>query len=116
MSRVDVDAGYELPWTDGPLRSLIDKRLGKRGEKTGPVDLSSAWDAAHYGLDKVRVLKPVTIGDGVRIRDRIGLIDVVDKGEGRKLCKTSHLIEAEGEADPAFYAEFLAYWYPKTAA
>ena len=33
----------------------------------------------NYGLDKVRVLKPVVIGDGVRLRSHISLLDVQDK-------------------------------------
>ena len=67
----------------------------------------------NYGLDKVRVLRPVTIGDGIRLRSRITLKNVEDKGEGKKLCSTAHLIEIEGSDEPAAYAEFLAYWYPK---
>jgi len=69
----------------------------------------------NYGLDKVRILRPVVIGDGVRLRSRISLKSVEDKGEGRKLCATSHLIEVEGSDEPAAYAEFLSYWYPKAA-
>ncbi|MEQ9638510.1 MAG: MaoC/PaaZ C-terminal domain-containing protein [Alphaproteobacteria bacterium] len=66
----------------------------------------------NYGLDKVRVLRPVMIGDGVRLRDRIILLAATDKGEGRKLLKTEHLIEADDGPDPAVYAEYLNYWYP----
>jgi acyl dehydratase len=83
--------------------------------ETGGMDPPDGDYHLNYGLDKVRVLNPVTIGDGVRLRDRIGLLNVVDKGEGRKLCTTSHLFEVEGEAEPAAYAEFLCYWYPKQA-
>jgi acyl dehydratase len=36
----------------------------------------------NYGLDKVRVLKPVVIGDGVRLRSHISLLDVAAKGNG----------------------------------
>ena len=35
----------------------------------------------NYGLDKVRILRPVTIGDGIRLRSRITLKSVEDKGE-----------------------------------
>jgi len=68
----------------------------------------------NYGLDKVRILRPVTIGGGIRLRSRITLKSVEDKGEGKKLCSTAHLIEVEGSDEPAAYAEFLAYWYPKS--
>ncbi|NKC16497.1 MAG: MaoC family dehydratase [Gammaproteobacteria bacterium] len=44
-----------------------------------PADASRSLN---YGMDKVRVLQPVVIGDGVRLRDRITLLDVSDKGGG----------------------------------
>lgn len=68
----------------------------------------------NYGMDKVRVLRPVITGDGVRIRDRVKLMDVVDRGDGRKLIKTSHEFEVDGQEGPAVYAEYLNFWFPKT--
>ena len=68
----------------------------------------------NYGLDKVRVLRPVVIGDGVRLRARVSFIDVIDKGEGRRILKTGNLIEQDGHREPALYAEYLSHWYPKT--
>lgn len=70
----------------------------------------------NYGMDKVRMMRPVLIGDGVRLRDRITLLDVADKGEGRRLLKTGHQIEADDKDEPAMYAEYLSYWFPKTGA
>jgi acyl dehydratase len=72
-------------------------------------------DGAHslnYGLDKVRVLKPVVIGDGVKIRSHVSLLSVVDKGNGERLLKTCHELEADGIEGRVLYAEYLAYWYP----
>ena len=70
----------------------------------------------NYGTDKVRVLQPVLIGDGIRLRDRMTLIDVIDKGEGKRILKTGNVIEVEGMDEPALYAEYLSYWFTKTAA
>lgn len=67
----------------------------------------------NYGLDKVRVLKPVIIGDGVRLRSHISLLDVQPKPKGEYLLKTCHDIEVQGMADRALYAEYLTYWFPK---
>ncbi|HKI75456.1 MAG TPA: MaoC/PaaZ C-terminal domain-containing protein [Pseudomonadales bacterium] len=67
----------------------------------------------NYGMDKARILTPVVIGDGVRLRDRIGVMDVQDKEEGRRLIKTSHHIEAEGLDKPAAYVEYLNLWRPR---
>ena len=38
-------------------------------------------DPLNYGVDKVRILKPIIIGDGVRLRSHISLIEVVPKKE-----------------------------------
>ena len=71
-------------------------------------------DGAHplnYGLDKVRVLQPVLIGDGVRLRSHISLLDVTDKGNGESLLKTCHEIEVEAVEGTVLYAEYLTYWF-----
>jgi acyl dehydratase len=67
----------------------------------------------NYGLDKVRVLQPVVIGDGVRLRSHISLLDATDKGNGEFLLKTCHEVEVEGIEDRVLYAEYLTYWFPK---
>lgn len=75
-------------------------------------------DGAHslnYGLDRVRVLKPVLVGEGVRIRSHVTLLDVVDKGRGEKLLKSAHAMEADNTSGTVLYAEYLNYWFPKQA-
>ena len=67
----------------------------------------------NYGMDKVRILRPVLIGEGVRLRDRISVLDVKDKGEGRRLVKTGHQIETDGEEEPAAWIEYLNFWHPR---
>ncbi len=79
---------------------------------------SGSWpeDGAYplnYGLDKVRILQPVIIGDGVHLRSHISLLDVTDKGDGQYLLKTCHEIEAKGVEGSVVYAEYLTYWFPK---
>ena len=75
-----------------------------------PIDGQSPLN---YGLDRVRILQPVVIGDGVRLRSHITLVDATDKGNGEYLVKTSHEIEAQGVDGYAAYAEYLTYWFPK---
>ncbi len=73
-------------------------------------------DGAHplnYGLDKVRVLQPVVIGDGVSIRSHITLVGAEDKGNGEVLLKSAHELEAKGVEKPVLYAEYLNYWFPR---
>lgn len=67
----------------------------------------------NYGMDKVRVLSPVVIGDGVNLRSHLSLLDVTDKGKGEYLLKTCHEIEVQGQEGRALYAEYLTYWFPK---
>lgn len=67
----------------------------------------------NYGMNKVRILNPVLVGDGVRLCDRICVLDVQDKGEGKRLITTSHHIEAQGSDKCAAYVEYLNLWHPK---
>ena len=73
-------------------------------------------DGSHslnYGLDKVRVLKPVVIGEGVRLRSHVSVLEVKDKPDGQRLIKSRHEVE-EAEIDgPVLYAEYLSHWFPK---
>jgi acyl dehydratase len=62
--------------------------------------------ALNYGADKVRFITPVRAG--ARIRDRIMLVGVEDKGGGRLLMTTRHTVEIEGAEKPALVADTLA--------
>lgn len=61
--------------------------------------------ALNYGLDKVRFLSPVKVGS--RVRNRIRLLSIEDKGQGRVLIVTENTIEIEGETRPALIAAAL---------
>jgi acyl dehydratase len=60
----------------------------------------------NYGLEKVRFLAPVR--SGKRVRNRIKLAAVDDRGRGRYLVTTDNTIEIEGETKPALLASALA--------
>ena len=68
-----------------------------------PADAAAVLN---YGLDRVRFVSAVRVGS--RVRDRIRLVDVEQRGLDRVLLKTEHTIEVEGEAKPALVAELLA--------
>ena len=78
--------------------------------KATPKDGSHSLN---YGLDKVRILKPVLIGDGVRLRSVVSLLACTEKGAGKFLVKTCHEVEAEDVEGTVMYAEYLAYWFQK---
>lgn len=69
----------------------------------GPLGVSQALN---YGGDKLRFLAPVK--SGARIRDRMVLTALEDKGQGRLLVTTEHTVEIENEAKPALIASTLA--------
>jgi len=60
----------------------------------------------NYGMEKVRFLAPVR--SGKRVRNRIKLAAVDDRGSGRYLVTTDNTIEIEGEIKPALLASALA--------
>ena len=61
--------------------------------------------ALNYGLDKVRFLSPVKVGS--RVRNRIRLLSIEGKGQGRLLIATENTIEIDGETRPALIAAAL---------
>ena len=61
--------------------------------------------ALNYGLDKVRFLSPVKVDS--RVRNRVKVLSVEDKGDGRTLIATGNTIEIEGETKPALIASAL---------
>ncbi|MEJ6023217.1 MaoC family dehydratase [Ramlibacter sp. PS4R-6] len=67
----------------------------------------AARQVVNYGLDKVRFVAPVRAGR--RVRNRIRIIDVVEKGPGCHLLTTEHTIEIENEPKPALVAISLVY-------
>jgi len=73
-----------------------------------PID---GEDPLNYGLDKVRILKPIIIGDGVRLRSQMRLLAAEPKSDGDYLLKVGNDIEAEGHEGIAIYAEYLTYWH-----
>ena len=61
--------------------------------------------AVNYGLDRVRFLTPVKAG--ARIRARVTVLSVEERGPHHRLVKTKNVVEIEGEERPAMIAETL---------
>lgn len=68
-----------------------------------PGDASAGLN---YGLDKVRFMTPVKAGS--RVRSRVTIESVENKGGGRTLVKAMNVLEIEGEDKPALVAQTLA--------
>lgn len=73
-----------------------------------PANLQAAFN---YGLDKVRFVTAVKVGQKVRLR--VSLISLEDKGPGQYLMKISNVLEIEGEEKPALIAETLAMLFER---
>ncbi|HTC16067.1 MAG TPA: MaoC family dehydratase [Steroidobacteraceae bacterium] len=66
----------------------------------------SPKSVVNYGIEKVRFYAPVR--SGKRVRNRIKLLAVDDRGNGRYLVSTENTMEIEGEIKPALLANTLA--------
>lgn len=65
-----------------------------------------AKQVVNYGIEKVRFLAPVRAGK--RVRNRVKIVAVDDKGSGRWLLTTENTVEIEAEDKPALIATTLA--------
>lgn len=107
-ARAASDGGYPGTLAHGFLiLSLINKAIDSAGLR--PTDSPYALN---YGVDKVRFLKPMPIGDGFRIRDRISLVEAEMRDAGL-FTRTKHAFEIEGVDGPTVVAEYLAVWVPE---
>jgi acyl dehydratase len=69
------------------------------------LQLPGVLGGLNYGLDRVRFLTPVKCG--ARIRNRVKMLGMEDKGAGRTLITNESTMEIEGEAKPALIATTL---------
>jgi acyl dehydratase len=74
------------------------------------ADIFAGATAFNYGLDKVRFIAPVRAG--ARVRNRIRLLAVEAKPEGRWLLTSENSFEIEGEDKPALIAVSLVMILP----
>ncbi len=129
QARVDrfADATYHTHWlhTD-PARAEAESAYGGTvahgflilGLINHAIDLcglrpTDSPYALNYGVDRVRFLKPMRIGDGFRVRDRISLLETELRETGL-FTRTGHTFEIEGEEDaPCVVAEYLSVWTRK---
>jgi acyl dehydratase len=65
--------------------------------------------AINYGMNKLRFVNPVQVDS--KVRDKVSLTNVEEKGGGRVLVTTTHTVEIEGEEKPAYIAETLTMFF-----
>jgi acyl dehydratase len=64
----------------------------------------------NYGMERVRFIAPVPCN--ARVRNRIRLLAVTSKGDGRVLVSTENTVEIEGQEKPALVAQVLLMALP----
>ncbi len=102
---VDVErARRESPWGTTIAHGYLTLSLLPSLQFSTDVIPADVSQVINYGLDKLRFIAPVKVGK--RIRNRVILLSVEDKGQGR-LLKTQNTVEIEGEDRPAMVAETL---------
>jgi acyl dehydratase len=104
--RAKRESPFKGPIAHGYLTLSL---LGSLSQEVGvvPADAAAGFN---YGLDKVRFLTPVRAG--ARVRLRVTLERVEDKGGGQLLVRTRNAVEIEGADKPALIAEALALIVP----
>ena len=104
---VDVErARRESPYGGTIAHGYLTLSLAASLSIEAGVIPSDAAAALNYGLDKVRFIAPVRTG--ARVRNRVVLIAVENKSDGRVLLTLGNTIEIDGETKPALVAESLA--------
>lgn len=68
----------------------------------------------NYGIDRLRFTNVVLVGS--RIRARVVLADVKERGPGRYLVTTTNTVEVEGDEKPAVVADWLNLWVKELEA
>ena len=104
--RAKRESPFKGPVAHGYLTLSL---VGSLSQDVGVVP-SDAAAGFNYGLDKVRFLAPVPAG--ARVRLRVILESVEDKGGGQLLVKTRNTLEIENSEKPALIAEALAFIIP----
>lgn len=104
---VDVDrASRESPFGGTIAHGYLTlSMLAPLQEEIGVIP-EGTRQAINFGLDKLRFLTPVKAG--ARIRMRVTLLSVEDRGKGRLLLRTANTFDIEGAEKPALTAESLA--------
>lgn len=72
----------------------------------GWADIPGVIGVLNYGLDRVRFITPVRVG--ARVRNRVRMMSLDERGGGRVLVGNECTIEIEGAEKPALIAEALA--------
>lgn len=106
VERAKRDSPFKGPIAHGYLSLSL---VGSLSIDVGVVP-KDAGAGFNYGLEKVRFLAPVAAG--ARVRLRVVLDGVEEKGRGQLLLRTRNSLEIENSEKPALIAEALVLVVP----
>ena len=86
---------------------LLLSHLTQVAESLMPDPGGQVVYALNYGYDRVRMIRPVTVGS--RIRGRLVLKEIREKAGGQYVLKNEVAIEVEGSDEPHLVAEWLFF-------
>ncbi len=85
------------------LATIVD--LATRAMRPIWDDVGEPAMGLNYGLDRARFVRPTPVDS--RIRVRVAIRDIEEKGEGRYRIRNAVVIERDGAVDPPVVAEWL---------
>jgi len=102
---VDVAAAKQGPFGGTIAHGFLTLSLLSHFSYQAKLQPAGIAYGLNYGFERVRFMAPVLVGS--RIRNRIVLGGVADKGAGRFLIRTTNTVEIEGGRKPALVADWL---------
>ena len=73
-----------------------------------PIESDEHFHVLNYGFDEINWGRAVFPGE--RVRAKMTLLDVTDKGPGRYLVRRQNIIEVDTESVPVLEAISCTYW------
>ena len=77
------------------------------------LEIAGVALAMNYGFERVRFVAPVPVG--ASFRNRVRLLRVDRRDDGKATIVTRNTFELEGEERPALIAEWINMLWPETA-
>ena len=102
---VDPAAAQAGPFGATIAHGFLTLSLLSHFSETAGLRPAGVAYALNYGFERVRFMAPVKVGS--RIRNRVVLTNVSDKGAGRIMLRTQNTVEIDGGAKPALVADWL---------
>lgn len=102
---IDPEAASKTPFGSTIAHGFLTLSLLSYFAEQLKIAMDGVKMGVNYGLDKVRFINPVKVGQRVRARGKV--LDILEKNPGQFQLKLEITVEIEGEAKPALIAEWL---------